>query len=200
MTARNPTLKLMPILAAMALIGCGEREPTDQPAGDGSAEDAAPPPQSIIRPDVEPRAATQQLLPLKTRIAFAQGGSDLSEIALAELATVRQSPQLAEGGPIVLRGHSDAGGSDAANMRASTARAQAVADWLVEMGVSQERIVVIGFGEQNPVEPNALPDGSENVPGREANRRVDITVELPAGNETPAPSESTPEESTPEES
>jgi len=46
------------------------------------------------------------------------------------------------------------------------------------MGVAQDRISVIAFGEQNPVEPNAKPDGTPNERGREANRRVDVTVAL----------------------
>jgi len=83
------------------------------------------------------------------------------------------------GGPIIVGGHSDAAGSDAVNLRASTARAEAVAEWLVGMGVAQDRIIVIAFGEQNPVEPNAKPDGTPNEAGREANRRVDVTVALP---------------------
>jgi OOP family OmpA-OmpF porin len=170
--------------SALALMACGDRTPEEKPVVDPAAEDASQP-QSIIRPDVEQVVVAETLAPLVTRVSFAEGGSELSEQALADLATVRESPQVAEGGPIILRGHSDAGGSDSANIRASEARAQAVADWLIEMGVAEERITTIGFGEQNPVEPNALPDGSPNEQGRAANRRVDITVELPS----PAPKE-----------
>jgi OOP family OmpA-OmpF porin len=86
---------------------------------------------------------------------------------------------VAAGGPIILRGHSDAGGNDAVNMRVSVERAEAVRDWLIEMGVAEDRIEVIGFGEQNPIAPNALPDGSPNEEGRALNRRVDVSVLLP---------------------
>lgn len=169
---------VLAVTMVLALAACKEREPVE-PAINNADDPEQTPAQSIIRPDVEQPKPAQALTPLKTSISFAQGGADLSEDALAELATVRQSPQVAAGGPIVLRGHSDAGGNDAANMRASAARATAVADWLVEMGISAERINVIAFGEQNPTEPNALPDGSPNEAGREANRRVDLTVQLP---------------------
>ena len=70
---------------------------------------------------------------------------------------------MAEGGEIILRGHSDSGGSDDGNLRASQARAEAVRDWLVDNGIDSERITVIAFGEQNPAAPNALPDGSPNA-------------------------------------
>ena len=46
--------------------------------------------------------------------------------------------------------------------------------------VEEERIEIVAFGEQNPVEPNALPDGSPNEEGRAANRRVEVTIETEA--------------------
>lgn len=172
-------LKLAAAIACIALAACGSNQPTDeptpQPEGTPDAEATA----SIFSPNAGTPEPAVELAPLVTRIPFAEGGADLSEEALAELATVRQSPQLAEGGRVILRGHSDAGGSDAANIRASTARAEEVRDWLVEMGVAEDRITVIAFGEQNPVQPNALPNGEPNENGRQANRRVDVTVELP---------------------
>ena len=73
-------------------------------------------------------------------------------------------------------GHSDSGGSDEVNIRASLERAEAVRDWMVANGVAEERITLVAFGEQNPAAPNALPDGSPNEEGRAANRRVEIVV------------------------
>ena len=165
------------LLAPFALAACGQQD-TGQPLPDATAT-ASGAPVSILRPDVEQPPAEVTLNPLETVIPFTDGGSELSEAALADLATVRESPQVAAGGPIILRGHSDAGGNDAVNMRVSVERAEAVRDWLVEMGVAEDRIEVIGFGEQNPIAPNALPDGSPNEEGRALNRRVDVSVLLP---------------------
>lgn len=172
----NKTIIAMIATGTLALAACSNDAPTPDPTPTPTGGET---PVSILRPDVEQPPQIDEMMKLETRISFADGGSELSEEALAELATVRESPQLAEGGPIELRGHSDAGGSDDANMRASTARAEAVKEWLVEMGVAEDRITIIAFGEQNPVEPNALPDGSPNEKGRAANRRVDVTVRLP---------------------
>ncbi|WFL78779.1 OmpA family protein [Altererythrobacter arenosus] len=170
-------------LACVLVASCNND--TAEPGSEASPKPSGTP-VSILRPDVEQPPQKADLAPLTARIGFPEGGAELSEGALAELATVRESPQVAEGGPIVLRGHSDAGGNDEANIRASQARAEAVRDWLVEMGVGEDRITIISFGEQNPVEPNALPDGSPNEAGRAANRRVDITVSLPrAGSKKP---------------
>lgn len=161
---------------SFALVAC-EGDPVTPPP---AAEDGES--RSIFRPEfqVEPIEALQTPAPLETRILFPEG-TDLTEQALAELATVLASPQVRAGGAIVLRGHSDSGGSDDANMRASQQRAEAVRDWMVENGIAQDRITVIAFGEQNPAAPNALPDGSPNEEGRAANRRVEITVTTAEG-------------------
>ena len=179
-TLMSRTRTLLLIGAASLVAACGGRENDSEPE---ATPTSSPSPVSIIRPDVEQPQQSAVLAQLQTRIGFPDGGSELSEAALAELATVRESPQVTEGGEIILRGHSDASGNGATNLRASQARAEAVRDWLVEMGVGEERIKVIAFGEQNPIEPNALPDGTPNEEGREANRRVDITVMVGASEE-----------------
>lgn len=138
-------------------------------------------PRSIFQGDGEngegAPVAPAALRPLETTISFADGTPDLTEAARAELATIIDSPQMDAGGAIVLRGHSDSEGSDEANLEASRLKAEAVRDFLVENGVAAERIEVIAFGEQNPIAPNALPDGSPNEEGRATNRRVEVTIE-----------------------
>ena len=162
--------------ALLALTAC-DRGSGNEQCGAETGE-----PKSIFRPEfqVEPIEALQESGKLETRVLFADG-VELTEEARAELATVIASPQVSKGGRITLRGHSDSGGSDEANVRASQERAEAVRDWMVENGVAEERITVIAFGEQNPAEPNALPDGTPNEEGRAANRRVEIEVAAPAG-------------------
>ena len=176
---------LMLILGTATVAACGERE-----------REAAPEPQPTEQPrsifaegeGVNADAPDPAIAPLETTIAFPDG-SELTEAARAELATILRSPQIAEGGAITLRGHSDAGGSGDANMSASQERAEAIAAFLVDGGVDEDRIEIIAFGEQNPIAPNALPDGTPNKEGRRQNRRVDIYVAGPNGPETPAATE-----------
>ena len=113
---------------------------------------------------------------METTIPFGEGGHELSVAAEDALADVLASDQLAEGWPIVLRGHTDSVGHDEANLRASRRRAEAVAEWLVENGVSEERIEIVALGEQRPVAPNARPDGSPDEEGRAKNRRVTVSI------------------------
>ncbi len=71
-------------------------------------------------------------------------------------------------------GHTDSIGTDAYNDRLSLARAQAVRDYLVSVGIAAQRIKIEGRGEREPVADNKTAEG------RAKNRRVEIKVIPPA--------------------
>ncbi|WP_164549773.1 OmpA family protein [Altericroceibacterium xinjiangense] len=174
----------MGLAALLAFTGCDRDEPQG-PEAEPSVVPSPLPTQtaaaSIIRPDIIPEPIVEDLppRPIERTIPFPDGGTELSETAVARLQEVRRSPQVAEGWPIVLRGHTDSAGADRANLAASKERAEAVADWLTEQGLAEERITTIAMGEQNPIAPNANPDGTPNEEGRARNRRVTINVAPP---------------------
>lgn len=167
---------LVAMTAAIALAGCDRGEPPPPPE---PTPEVPPTPASIIRPDVEIERPEPELKPLEASVTFAEAGGELSAAALEDLETILESPQMAEGGAIVLRGHTDSSGDDEANLRVSRKRAEMVRDWLVEHGVAAERITVIAIGEQRPIAPNAKLDGTPDEAGRAANRRVDVSIALP---------------------
>jgi len=179
---------------AIALAGCRdarERQPQPEPAPSDTAP-ATPAPEdtpiSIIRPDIAPEASpAPEPEPLEAVVPFAGGGHALDEAAEAALNDVLASPQLAEGWPIILRGHTDSAGDDQANLRVSRRRATAVADWLVAHGVDRQRITLIALGEQRPVAPNAHLDGTPDEEGRAKNRRVTVTIAPAADSEDTGP-------------
>jgi OOP family OmpA-OmpF porin len=184
----------MCVAAVLALAGC-ERAKAPPPPAPAKATPSPAPSQSdkvsIIRSDIAIDREPAPMAPLAVRIGFPENGHALDAAAEGALAGALASPQMKAGGAITLRGHSDSTGSDAANLRASQRRAEAVRDWLVDHGVNPARIAVIALGEQNPAAPNALPDGSPNEEGRALNRRVELTVAVPAGTPPAAsPSES----------
>ncbi len=190
-------------LAAVGLSACefrrdGAEEPGPEPTETAPAPVSTPsqepepeasetPATSIMREDIRPQVVAEEPAePFAITVPFADGGNDIGAEAQRALLEVLQSDALDEGWPLVLRGHTDSSGNDSANLRASRARAEAVAAWLVERGVDDDRITVIGFGEQNPIAPNALPDGTPNEAGRARNRRVEIDIAPPAPVTTPA--------------
>lgn len=183
---RGPMIALA--LGAL-LAGCENQEPVPVPEPTppaASTTDAAEQ-TSIIRPEMEVERPPIPLEPLRVTIPFADGGSELSEAARAELRELVESDQWAQRERVIVRGHSDAGGPDAVNLRLSEERARAVAGWLVERGLDEEAVRVIAFGSQNPVEPNLLPNGEPNERGRAANRRVEVTILVPEGATIPDP-------------
>ena len=68
-------------------------------------------------------------------------------------------------------GHTDDQGAAGANQELSEARAQAVLDRLVELGVDADRLAARGAGEDEPVDDN------ETAEGRAANRRIAFEFE-----------------------
>ena len=71
---------------------------------------------------------------------------------------------------INVNGYTDSTGSESYNMQLSQRRANSVGNYLVQSGVSPNRISAVGFGESNPVASNATPQG------RAQNRRVEVQI------------------------
>ncbi len=65
-------------------------------------------------------------------------------------------------------GHTDSDGDDAANMKLSQQRADAVKSLLVSLGIDSGRLTAKGFGETKPIDNNTTPEGKAN------NRRVEF--------------------------
>ena len=103
--------------------------------------------------------------------------ADLTPAAREKLDEVVQ--ELRDGrasGPVVIGGHADGKGTAAYNQALSEQRAGAVATALTPLvqGIDvtlQPR----GYGDTQPVAPNARPDGSDDPEGRARNRRVTVT-------------------------
>jgi OOP family OmpA-OmpF porin len=65
-------------------------------------------------------------------------------------------------------GHTDADGDEAANIKLSQQRAEAVKMQLIGMGINAARLTAKGFGESKPVSDNTSSEGKAN------NRRVEF--------------------------
>ncbi|MBB5504521.1 OmpA family protein [Paraburkholderia atlantica] len=72
---------------------------------------------------------------------------------------------------ILVAGHTDNVGNPQSNLKLSTARAQAVRDWLIDVsGIAETQFAIQGYGDTRPIASNASDDG------RARNRRVEITL------------------------
>ena len=75
---------------------------------------------------------------------------------------------------VTIVGHTDSTGSDAVNDPLSINRAASTRDYLVQRGVSAQRIAIDGRGSRQPVADNSTASG------RAMNRRVEIFIAEPA--------------------
>ena len=78
---------------------------------------------------------------------------------------------------VIISGHTDSKGSGEYNLGLSQKRANSVKNWLVEKaGIEPDIMKTIGSGESKPVAANTNPDGTDNLEGRQKNRRVEIVI------------------------
>lgn len=75
-----------------------------------------------------------------------------------------------KGFSLKLGGHTDAVGSNAANLILSKNRAESVKNYLVSKGVNFGKIEAVGYGESQPIANN------KTTAGRQKNRRVEFTL------------------------
>ena len=99
---------------------------------------------------------------------FDLGKSDLRETSMQELDSL--ASLLNNDWPNVvveLRSHTDLRGSDTLNSRLSFDRAKSCVDYLVEKGVSRDRLVPLGMASNEPV---VLDESEDGIPAGELNK------------------------------
>ncbi|MBB2495067.1 OmpA family protein [Aquipseudomonas ullengensis] len=101
-------------------------------------------------------------------VLFDAGRADLNSSANRTLLKLVQFLQINPRRTVRIEGYSDSRGDPKENLELSRARAQAVADMLVDLGIDAKRIAVQGYGEAHPLAENASKQG------RAQNRRVEI--------------------------
>ena len=77
---------------------------------------------------------------------------------------------------VELSSHTDSKGENLYNEKLSQRRAESVVKYLKKAGISKDRLVPKGYGENHPIAENTNPDGSDNPEGRQMNRRTEIMV------------------------
>jgi outer membrane protein OmpA-like peptidoglycan-associated protein len=107
---------------------------------------------------------------LPTEVLFAFDSDSLGDAAAVELSVIAAEIHERPNARVSVEGHTDDVGADDYNLALSERRAQAVASFLAQHGVPNDRIGAHGFGRAKPRAPN---DGDE---GRRRNRRVEIVI------------------------
>lgn len=113
-------------------------------------------------------------------VLFKPASAELGNSANRTLLKLAHFLQLNPGRRIRVEGYTDNRGDATENLELSRARAQAVADFLVDLGIESRRMDVVGYGEQFRVTENA------SARGRAQNRRVEILFSDEGGQLAPA--------------
>ena len=107
---------------------------------------------------------------VKNEVLFDYNSTALRSASRSALQEMSEVFQRYNDTTIVVEGHADSTGSASYNQRLSERRADAVANYLQNLGVRGSRIDAVGFGESQPRSSN------NTASGRQLNRRVEINV------------------------
>ena len=111
---------------------------------------------------------------LEARISFGYDQADLSQAARDDLSAKAEILHDVPSLSLRIEGHADERGSDEYNLALSNRRSAAAMRFLMNHGVSAERLNAVGYGEEQPLDP------AENEAAWARNRRAEFRVS--AGN------------------
>ncbi len=106
-------------------------------------------------------------------LSFNPGSDTIDSKHYALLKKLQEATALYPQYSILIEGHTDAFGGDAANLNLSFSRAEAVKAYLDTNISTSAQIEAIGYGETRPIASN------ETAEGRQKNRRIDFMLRPP---------------------
>ncbi len=128
-----------------------------------------------VKPASAPVDATvcQQLfsdLLARGKIRFESGRAAIDQDSAGLLDRLIETALRCPSVNIEIAGHTDGDGEDGFNQALSEKRAQAVADYLIKVGLPASRFTAVGYGSAQPVASNDTDEGKAQ------NRRIDFVV------------------------
>lgn len=103
-------------------------------------------------------------------VNFRSGSAQLEPYELTRLKPVLDTLQRHPNTRVHIEGHTDSDGSNSYNQQLSENRAKNVAFHLMDNGISRDRIVTYGYGEERPIAENTT------IEGKRMNRRVTFLI------------------------
>ena len=104
------------------------------------------------------------------KINFASGKSVIQPESYKLLDSLVAVAKKCPNDAVAIGGHSDSSGSKRFNRVLSASRANAVKEYLINKGISGNRLQAIGYGESKPIADNSTDEG------RSKNRRIEFNV------------------------
>ncbi|MGE0869324.1 MAG: OmpA family protein [Kofleriaceae bacterium] len=138
-------------------------------------KDDACPIEPGVAPDGCPKkyklvVVTQTKIELKQTVYFDTNRATIKKVSFALLNDAAQAMKDNPTIQVEIQGHTDSQANDNFNMKLSQRRAEAVRAYLMKRGVSGDRMVAKGYGEDVPLADN------RTAAGRALNRRVEFVI------------------------
>ena len=157
--ARRLAVALTSLGIVIASTGCGRKQVVEAP--EPASDAAAPPPSSSSSSTPAAPASTPdamrpnaidgaQRATLEERIHFGFDRADLTPQARTMLSAKVEILRAASGVTLRIEGHADERGSDEYNLALSNRRAGEAKRFLVQQGIDEGRLEVVGYGEEQP--------------------------------------------------
>lgn len=179
-------LGILVLLAFVLLMGagCAKKKTTSTPPGaqvevkDDSKWTPPPPPaepkvdEAALAAEAEARAKVEAVEELTSVIVhFAFDSYELSEESRAILALKANIMRSYGDVSVVIEGHCDERGTEEYNLALGERRARAAYEHLVILGVDPQRMSIVSFGEERPINP------AHNETAWAENRRAEFVVQ-----------------------
>ena len=127
-----------------------------------------------------PAAASSTDLALQNRLSsalardsiiFESASSTIAADSIPALDSLAAELELVPAVAVLIAGHTDSDGEEAANLTLSQARADAVLAYLVSVGIDGSRLSALGYGELFPISGNVSQEG------KALNRRIEVLIQ-----------------------
>ena len=149
---------LLLIVLAFSIVGCGKKkvQQVDEEAERLAAERAAA---EAAREAELPKREPEPVVPVRpediklSNIYFEFDKYDLTAESKSTLSENGRLMMKHSDFSILIEGHCDERGTEEYNLALGEKRALAARDYLVGFGIAKERISVISYGEEKPVDP-----------------------------------------------
>lgn len=103
-------------------------------------------------------------------VNFRSGSAELDPYELSRIAPVLNTLKDPPATKVHIEGHTDSDGTQGYNQQLSENRAKNIAFYLMDNGITRDRIKTYGYGEERPIASNATPEGKQQ------NRRVTFLI------------------------
>jgi len=113
---------------------------------------------------------TEKKIELKQTVYFDFNKATIKPVSYALLDDVAQAMKDNPKIKVEVQGHTDSVGNDNFNLKLSQKRAESVRNYLIKKGISSDRMVPKGYGENVPIADNRTKEG------RDQNRRVEFVI------------------------